>query len=217
MSVIEFGVAGGNGLVFLERFGGRVEKELGVQVQVYGFDSGKGLPEVTLPEDLPYWFQAAQYTMDVAALESTLRVAKVILGNVRDTLDEFFSRYNPAPVGAILNDLDLYSSTLDSLEVFEHDPRSFLPRVFLYFDDIVGSELEMYSDCNGQLRAISEFNGRQNAVHIGRNHNLIPQSQFSYRYQIYYAHLKSHPLYGKYIGGAEQANFQSQAHLRSNR
>jgi hypothetical protein len=155
--------------------------------------------------------------MDVAALESTLKSAQLILGDVKDTVAEFFSKYSPAPVGAILNDLDLYSSTIDSFKLFEHDARSFLPRVFLYFDDVIGSELEMYSDCNGQLMAIAEFNRRQHEVHIGRNRNLISRSDVGYRFQIYYAHLKSHPLYGKYVGYAEQSRFELAARLKTNR
>src|SRR5260370_3737532 len=44
MSVIEFGVAGGNGLIALERFAAAVEKETGVRIAVFRFDSGAGLP-----------------------------------------------------------------------------------------------------------------------------------------------------------------------------
>ena len=54
ISVIEFGVAGGNGLIFLRDFAARVREALGVEVEVYGFDTGAGLPEVTTIEDLPY-------------------------------------------------------------------------------------------------------------------------------------------------------------------
>ena len=40
ISVIEFGVAGGNGLVALERASERAEAESGVQIDVHGFDTG---------------------------------------------------------------------------------------------------------------------------------------------------------------------------------
>ena len=42
ISVIEFGVAGGNGLVALDRYAAAVERETGVRVAVYGFDTGRG-------------------------------------------------------------------------------------------------------------------------------------------------------------------------------
>jgi hypothetical protein len=44
ISVIEFGVAGGNGLLNLEHHAEQVSSQLGIAIQVYGFDSGAGLP-----------------------------------------------------------------------------------------------------------------------------------------------------------------------------
>src|SRR5687767_6416052 len=43
ISAIEFGVAGGNGLVALERHAEQVERHTGVNVAVYGFDTGAGM------------------------------------------------------------------------------------------------------------------------------------------------------------------------------
>ncbi len=40
ISLIEFGVAGGNGLVSMELAADRIEKLLGVGIDVYGFDTG---------------------------------------------------------------------------------------------------------------------------------------------------------------------------------
>ncbi len=208
ISVIEFGVAGGNGLLFLNDLAPKVRMTFGVDVDVYGFDTGAGLPEITIATDLPYWFRPSQYTMDVAALKSRLHPAQLVLGNVRDTVPEFFASYSPAPVAAIFNDLDLYTSTRESLRLLEADPAHFLPRLYMYFDDVVGSELEMYSPCNGQLLAISEFNRRQNTVYVGLNRNLLARNDVPYRYQIYYAHLRSHPLYAKYIGGDNQRRIE---------
>jgi hypothetical protein len=153
--------------------------------------------------------------MDQAALQARLHPAKLVLGNVADTVTEFFAQHNPAPVGAIFNDLDLYTSTIDSLRLLEQDVSHFLPRIFMYFDDIVGSELEMYSQCNGQLLAISEFNRRQQAVYMGLNQNLLARNDIAYRYQIYYAHLRAHPLYSRYIGGDNQKSIEAALRLPS--
>lgn len=213
ISVIEFGVAGGNGLIFLRDFATRVQQALGVEIEVYGFDTGAGLPEVTALEDLPYWFQPSQYRMNVPALQAKLHPAKLVLGNVADTVSGFFTQHNAAPVGAIFNDLDLYTSTRDSLKLFEQDASRFLPRVFMYFDDIVGSELEMYSECNGQLLAISEFNRKQQAVFVGLNQNLLARNDARYRYQIYYAHFLKHPMYRQYVGGDDQKSIEAQLRL----
>ena len=214
ISVIEFGVAGGNGLVFLKDFAARVRQATGVEIEVYGFDTGAGLPEVNAIEDLPYWFRPSQYKMDQDALQARLHPAKLVLGNVADTVAGFFTKYNPAPVGAIFNDLDLYTSTTDSLRLFEHDPSHFLPRLFMYFDDVVGTELEMYSECNGQLLAIKEFNRRMRDVYIGINQNLLARSDVFYRYQIYYAHLRAHPLYRQYVGGDDQKGIEASLRLQ---
>jgi hypothetical protein len=214
ISVIEFGVAGGNGLMFLRDFAERVRQATGVEIEVYGFDTGAGLPEVDATEDLPYWFRPSQYRMDQDALQARLRPAKLVLGNVADTVSGFFAKYDPAPVGAIFNDLDLYTSTRDSLKLFEQDPSHFLPRLFMYLDDVVGTELEMYSECNGQLLAIKEFNRRQQDVYVGLNQNLLARNEVYYRYQIYYTHFRKHPLYRQYVGGDDQKAMEAALRLQ---
>src|SRR5689334_10476940 len=45
ISAFEFGVASGNGLLALGNIAAEVEKETGVRISVYGFDTGAGLPE----------------------------------------------------------------------------------------------------------------------------------------------------------------------------
>jgi hypothetical protein len=215
ISVIEFGVAGGNGLLFLDRLSPRVEQATGIKIEVYGFDTGMGLPEVAAPEDLPYWFQPSQYEMNVPKLQAQLASAKLVLGNVAATVGDFFERYRPAPVGAIFNDLDLYTSTRDSLKLLDTAPEFFLPRLFFYFDDVVGTELEMYSECNGQLLAISEFNRTHDTIHIGMNRNLLVRTEIEFRYQIYYGHLSSHPRYLQYVGSSDQERMESLLALKA--
>ena len=53
ISLIEFGVAGGNGLLSMELAAKRIEKILGVGIEIYGFDSGRGLPKPQDYRDLP--------------------------------------------------------------------------------------------------------------------------------------------------------------------
>lgn len=45
ISAIEFGVDGGNGLLAMENIAQEVEKEVPVEFEIYGFDTGSGLPE----------------------------------------------------------------------------------------------------------------------------------------------------------------------------
>ncbi|HEY5681248.1 MAG TPA: hypothetical protein VIS55_14360 [Pseudomonadales bacterium] len=52
-------MAGGNGLVEMERIAREVEPLFGVGIEIWGFDSGKGLPAPRDYRDLPYIWQAA--------------------------------------------------------------------------------------------------------------------------------------------------------------
>lgn len=217
MSALEFGVAGGNGLTFMAEYAKEVKKATGVTVECYGFDTGKGMPPPEGAKDLPYWFQEAQYVMDVDALQARIPDATLVLGDIRDTVQSFVETFDPAPIGAIFNDTDYWSSTLASFRLFETAetrPQNFLPRQFLYFDDVTGSEFEMYGICNGQLRAIEEFNGSQDKVAIALNRNLLAKTHISYRYHIYYSHIFDHPQYSTYIGAERQAELSVALQLK---
>ena len=96
--------------------------------------------------------------MDVDTLRKKLTRAKLVLGDVAETRKSFFHEFNPAPIGAILHDLDFYSSTHEALKLFDVDAKYFLPRVFMYFDDIKGNNTWLASEYTGELLAINEFN-----------------------------------------------------------
>jgi hypothetical protein len=207
ISAIEFGVAGGNGLAFMVKLAGHVKTATNVTVECYGFDTALGMPDPEGPKDLPYWFRAAQYPMDHAALRRKVPDAKLVIGKVRDTIGTFVEKYRPAPIGAIFNDVDYWSSTLDTFRLFDRvgeQSDHFLPRIMMYFDDVIGSEAEMYGPANGQLAAIREFNATRHDAAIYLNQNLLPRSHINYRYQIYYAHLFSHIRYSTFLGDSQQ-------------
>lgn len=217
ISAIEFGVAGGNGLAFMVDFSRRIAAATGVTIDCYGFDTGSGMPPPEDERDLPYWFQAEQYRMDQDALRKRLPEAKLVLGNIKDTVASFVAEHDPAPIGAIFNDTDYYSSTRESFRLFETaktHPDHFLPRIPMYFDDVLGSWLEMYGEHNGQLAAIKDFNATAESVKINLNQNLISLPHLRYRYQIYYAHLFGHPRYSEYIGGQQQQELESALRLK---
>ncbi len=158
ISVIEFGVAGGNGLLSLERHAAKTSESTGVTIDVYGFDTGEGLPAPTDYRDLPYRWKPGFFEMDESALRSRLTSATLVLGDVRDTLSTFADTYCPAPIGAVMQDLDLYTSTKAALAVFDLHERHRMPRIFTYFDDIIGKETALYNDYTGERLAIGEFN-----------------------------------------------------------
>lgn len=197
ISVIELGVAGGNGIIFLEKIAKKIKKDLNIEIIIIGFDSGEGMYSPNENFDLPYFFKKGQFTMDKKILEEKLNSAKIIYGNIENTLIEYFNNTKNYPIGAILNDLDYYSSTCSSLKVYNY-PNLFLPRVITYFDDTIGSEEELYTDAIGQLKAISEHNNLNNNK-LYLNKNLLANSNEIWRYQIYYTHFFENKIYSKNI------------------
>ncbi|OLE61172.1 MAG: hypothetical protein AUI36_11795 [Cyanobacteria bacterium 13_1_40CM_2_61_4] len=137
ISVIEFGVAGGAGLLTLESVAEAVENITNVDIDVFGFDTGAGLPKPVDFRDQPnMWFEG-QFPMDHERLVSALSRASLCLGPVKETIPSFIAG-NPAPIAFVSFDLDLYSSTRDALTLFQSDYLHLLPRVISYFDDIFG-------------------------------------------------------------------------------
>jgi hypothetical protein len=204
ISVIEFGVAGGTGLLALERHARRVSESLDIQIDVYGFDTGRGLPPPTDYRDLPYHWKAGFFEMDTEALRARLQDATLILGDVEETVRSFVEIYDPAPVGAVMHDMDLYSSTAHGLALFDVDEAYRLPRIFTYFDDIIGDENSLYNEYTGERLAIAEFNRSH------RLHKICPAVHLAWRglvewhHQIYVVHDFAHARYGDFVSHARQ-------------
>lgn len=204
ISIIEFGVAGGNGLIGLEKISAQVEKQTGVSIDLYGFDTGIGLPSVSDFRDLPYVWQQGHFPMDIDLLKSRLTRAKLILGNISDTIPNFITEYNPAPIAAISFDLDLYTSTRDALKLLESHENYFLPRVLCYFDDILGGPLELYNEFTGERLAINEFNKNLSnrkicPVTYLENFNRGFHTRNVFLHSIYSFHIFNHSMYNKYL------------------
>jgi hypothetical protein len=196
VSVIEFGVAGGAGLLALERIAERVEAMVGIQIEIYGFDTGIGLPKPQDYRDCPNLWLDGQFPMDVQALTKRLRRAELKLGLVNETVPAFLQG-KPAPVAFAAVDLDLYSSTRDALTLFEATHDRLLPRVVCYFDDIIGLT---YSDYNGERLAMAEFNAGHAMQKISPLYGLRYFVPPRYRHSawpelMYLAHIFDHPLY----------------------
>lgn len=191
ISVIEFGVAGGTGLLALQEEAAAVEKELGIEIRVYGFDAGGGgLPKLIGDyRDHPDIFRTGDYPMDERALRSRLfSRTTLILGDVSETVQSFFSTYDPPPVGFVSFDLDLYSSTRDALKIFTLPDKRMLRQVPLYFDDI---DQLFYHKFAGVLLAIEEFNQENPRVKIDRWCAVRRDSPFPERFyfdQLFVAH-----------------------------
>jgi hypothetical protein len=198
VSLVEFGVAGGNGLIDLDRIGGAVEDHLGVETAVFGFDTGHGLPRPTDVRDCPNLFSGGDYPMDVEKLRPRLQRAELILGDVAETTAPFLARKPPA-IAFVSFDLDLYTSTASAFSLFERNADALLPRVHCHFDDVTGFT---YADFNGARLAIREFNERNAQRKISPVY--APEHYVPRRFagglwvkKIFLAHILDHPLYGE--------------------
>lgn len=198
VSVIEFGVAGGAGLLALERTAQLAEDLIGIAIEVHGFDLGAGLPPATDYRDCPNLFSGGQFPMDEVALRARLNRAQLHLGPVDKTIAEFTSTLS-SPVAFVSFDLDLYSSTQSALQLFAGDEESVLPRVVCYFDDIVGYT---FSEHNGARLAIREFNDRWSKRKISPIYGLkyyLPAEVQQRRWSelIYLTHFFEHSRYNE--------------------
>jgi hypothetical protein len=200
ISVIEFGVAGGNGLVNLEMHAAEVSKLTGVQIQIFGFDTGQGLPPPCDYRDLPHHWKQGFFAMDIENLKARLACSQLVLGNIADSLPHFVRDYRPAPIGAILLDLDYYSSTNDAIKIFELHRAHFLPRAFIYFDDIIGDNVSLFSNYTGPLLAIDEFNACHDSQKICKTTHLTktPYPE-TWHHQIYIYHDFKSPEYCRFV------------------
>ncbi|MGI9416808.1 MAG: hypothetical protein ACR2RA_03100, partial [Geminicoccaceae bacterium] len=203
ITVIEFGVAGGNGLLVLEEHAEQVCKETGVIIRVLGFDLGSGLPEPKDYRDMPNIWQRGFYQMDVEALKSRLRHAELYLGEVRTEIEKFLADDRWPPVGALFFDLDFYSSTVDSFRVFDLPSERILPRVFCYFDDTIhGDPISGVNAFTGQCLAIDDYNQTSNIKKLALDRSLLRPRKYraQWHQQIYLHHDFRHPAYTSFVG-----------------
>jgi hypothetical protein len=199
VTAVELGVAGGNGLVCLCDHRKTIQKELGIEVVLVGFDAGSGLPSSDDPRDVLYFWPPGSFAMDRDALEARITgQASLVFGDITQTA----ASWNPspdAPLGAILFDLDLYSSTTGALSLLTK--QNVLPRIWCYFDDICGGPENAFSDGIGEREAIRQFNLKPERKLL-RDHlspayvfkGMVPES---WHQQIYLYHRLSHPQYNQ--------------------
>ncbi|MGA2351508.1 MAG: hypothetical protein ABSF70_13815 [Terracidiphilus sp.] len=185
---IEFGVARGNGLLAMQRYAQMVERETGVKIIVAGFDTGAGLPPTKGDyRDHPDKWIEGDFPMDEEWLRARLLPGtELILGDVRHTVLAFVERQR-CPLGFMAMDLDLYSSTKQALEILRLPKRQMLRQVFLYFDDIIGTEYHRFA---GERLAIEDFNHENQWTKIDHWYALCSRIFRDYAWvkQMYVAH-----------------------------
>ena len=201
ITVIEFGVAGGRGLVALERISLEVEQAIGVKIDVVGFDSGKGMPRPLDYRDLPHIWNEGFYAMDEAKLRARLTRAQLVLGDVAETTPRWLATRPMTPIGFVAFDLDYYSSTRAAFKIFADDHDNYLPRVHCYFDNVWCTELGCMNQYVGERLAIQEFNAENANRKIAKVEQLRSnRSRWEYwQDQMYVFHDFLHPEYTRRV------------------
>ncbi len=157
LALLEFGVGSGTGLLNMAHVAGEVTACTGVDFDIYGFDTGSGLPAPKSFRDHPELFQRGDFRMDVDRLRATLPPnVNLVLGDVATTSVEWLhTRSSAAPVGFVSVDLDYHYSTKEAFRALLGSPEAYLPRTHVYLDDI---QEESHNSYCGELLAVREFN-----------------------------------------------------------
>jgi hypothetical protein len=142
--------------------------------------------------------------MNEKKLRAKLKKANLIIGDIEKTSRDFFLKYNPAPIGAVIHDFDFYSSTKVALSMLKEDENFFLPRVYCYFDDVIGTETELYNDFTGERLAINEFNNENENIKISESYHFAGRANEIWHYQIWTCHFFKHKEYSNFIGESDQ-------------
>lgn len=196
VTIIEFGVAAGAGLLNMCRIAERTTKATGIEFRVLGFDTGKGMPPPVDYRDLPESFQEGDFPMDFELLSRALPpFAKLVIGDLEETVPAFLTTLTAdAPIGFISIDVDYYSSAIKALKVLTAEANRYLPIVPVYLDD-VGDEGN--NPWTGELLAVNEFNRDIELRKIApftllRSRRIFKNTQWIDR--MYAAHIHDHPL-----------------------
>ena len=107
-------------------------------------------------------------------------------------------------IGAIIYDFDYYSSTKIALSMLKADAKFFLPRIYCYFDDTIGTEIELYNDFTGERLAINEFNSENEDIKISTSYHLLAQAYEIWHHQIWICHFFKHKKYNTFVSETGQ-------------
>ena len=157
LTILEFGVASGAGLLNICNIAERARQETGIEFRVVGFDTGAGMPLPVDYRDLPEIYQEGDFPMDVERLRARLPAnCELVLGPISETLPEFLKTVTAEqPIGFASIDVDYYSSAKQSLEIFRSNPDKYLPLVPIYLDDVGDISVNPWV---GEALAVNEFN-----------------------------------------------------------
>ena len=133
-----------------------MKKYYKIDYQIFGFDTGEGLPNPIDYRDHPEKYRAGDYPPEKLTAKLLPPKTSIIYGNIKETLKDFKNEINEkAKIAFVSIDVDYYSSTKDCLSLFLGNSNQFLPSTVLYLDDVFNTDHNPYM---GELLAINEFN-----------------------------------------------------------
>jgi hypothetical protein len=195
VTICEFGVATGNGLLAMIDLARRFEPETGIRFRIVGFDTGAGLPQIGGYEDHPELWSPGDFAM-VNQDELTRRIdgrAELFLGDIKDTVSGFIdSLSSDAPLGFVSVDVDIYSATCSALRCLQGPAERYLPAISMYFDDVTFFFANRWC---GELRAIDEFNRDHELRKIDHDRGLLRRTVEApalWHSRMYVAHILDH-------------------------
>jgi hypothetical protein len=172
VTVCEFGVATGNGLVNMIELAGPIYEETGVEVRVVGFDTGEGLPVIDGYKDHPELWSVGDFCM-INREELTKRIdgrAELIFGDIKYTVEGFVASLEPsAPLGFLVCDVDIWSGARSVFRSLLGRPEIYTPAVSIYCDDVRFFFANLWC---GELAAMVEFNAEHPLRKIDEDRSL---------------------------------------------
>jgi hypothetical protein len=196
VTLVEFGVATGLGLLNMAAIAAEVTRITGVEIRIHGFDTGKGMPPARDYRDHPDMYGHGDFAMDVERLRAKLPPnVELHLGEITETVDAFLASL-PAdePVGYVVVDVDYYYSAVDALRIFNGKPEQYLPLAMVYLDDIW---CERHNSACGERLAVAEFN-RDHPLRLIERHPFLEQGRIFRRArwlgQMFFLHVLDHPI-----------------------
>jgi hypothetical protein len=196
VTVCEFGVATGMGLLNLVSLANQISNETGIEFTIFGFDTGSGLPNVMGYKDHPELWIPGDFSMgDATNLRNRLPSnAKLIIGDIAQTIGDFTDNLSEdAPLGFVSIDVDIYSGSVSALQALQGNTEKYLPAISFYFDDVASFFSNLAA---GELLAIKEHNDR-NPLRIIDIDRSLPGRRSdinrNWHKHMYVAHILDHP------------------------
>jgi hypothetical protein len=200
VTVCEFGVATGNGLLNMVELAAKIHAETKIEIRVVGLDTGEGLPSVGDYRDHPELWSAGDFAMTNKE-ELRKRMggkAELIFGDIKDTVDGFVASLDEsAPLGFVSIDVDIYTGAKSALRSLLGRPELYTPAVSVYCDDVSFFFANRWC---GELLAIEEFNQENSLRKIDRDRSLPgprPSLADSWYQSMFVGHILDHEIRSK--------------------